>query len=162
MSSRSRILKTLASSTSIHTVPSSLFWAEENETFKAHIRTQSINIFRSLWPFSPLLTWTSWRTWEHWKAGECSSSSGTVPWVLLAGEGYLRWVGVQEEVGVHLGEEVGEVEEASCPQGEGVAGELGPYLQKLAWVEEAGDHQVDPGRGEGLQEQQLPVSARGM
>lgn len=32
MSSRSKILKTLASSTSIQTVPSSLFWAEENQT----------------------------------------------------------------------------------------------------------------------------------
>lgn len=93
-------------------------------------------------------------------AEECSSSSGPALRVPLAAEGYLQWMQAREEVGVHLVEEVG-VEEASCPpEEEVVAGELGPYLQKMAWVEEAGDHQVDPGEGEGLREQQLPVSAR--
>lgn len=84
-----------------------------------------------------------------------------VPRVPLAAEGYLRWMQAQEEVGVHLVEEVG-VEEASCPLEEEVVvvGELGPSLQKMTWVEEAGDHQADPGEGEGLQEQELLVSAR--
>lgn len=93
-------------------------------------------------------------------AEECSSSSGMVLRVPLAAEGYLQWMKAQEEVGVHLVVEVG-VEEASCPLEVEVVvvGELGPYLQMMAWVEEAGDHQVDPGEGEGLQEQQLPVSA---
>lgn len=78
--------------------------------------------------------------------------------VLPAEEGYLRWAGVQEEVAVHLEEGVEEVGEASCLLEE-AAEEVDPYLQKLAWVEEARDHQEDRGRGEGLQEQQLPVSA---
>lgn len=78
--------------------------------------------------------------------------------VLLVGEGCLQWAGVQEEAGVHLEEGVGEAEEASCPQEE-AAGEVGTYLQKLAWVEEAEDRQGDRGGGEGLREQQLPVSA---
>ncbi len=91
-------------------------------------------------------------------AGGCSSSSGRVPGALLVGEGYLRWVRVREEAGDHLEAAAGEVEEASCPQ-EAAAGEVGTSLQKLARVEEAEDHRGDRGRGEGLQEQQLPVSA---
>lgn len=93
-------------------------------------------------------------------AEECSSSSGMVLRVPPAAEGSLQWMQAQEEVGVHLVEEVG-VEEASCPLEEEVAvGELGPYLQKMTWAEEAGDHQADPGEGEGLQEQEPLVSAR--
>jgi len=88
-------------------------------------------------------------------AGECSSSSGTIQGVRPAGEAFLQWVGVQEEEGVPPEEVVGEVEEASCPQG--AAGEVGTYLQKMVWVEEAEGRRG--GRGEGLQEQQLPVSA---
>lgn len=91
-------------------------------------------------------------------AGECSSSSGMVLEAHQVGEGYLRWVRALEEVGDHLEEGVEEVEEASCPQEEG-AGEVGTYLQNLAWVEEAQGHRGDRGQGEGRQEQQLLDSA---
>lgn len=91
----------------------------------------------------------------------CSSSSGMVLRVPLAVEGYLQWTKAQEEVGVHLVEEVG-VEEASCLLEEEavVEEELGPCPRKMAWVEEEGARQVDPGGGEGLREQQLPVSGK--
>lgn len=75
--------------------------------------------------------------------------------MLPVGEGCLRWVGVQEEVGVLPEEAVGEAEEASCPQG--AVGEVGTFLQKLAQAEEAEDHRGVRGRGEDLQEQQLLV-----
>lgn len=86
-------------------------------------------------------------------AEECFSSSGTVPGVLLVVEGHLWWVGVPEEAGDRLEEGVGEVEEASYHQE--VAGK---YQRKLAQVEEAEGHQGDQVGGEGLLEQQLPVS----
>lgn len=89
-------------------------------------------------------------------AEECFSSSGTVPEVLPGVEGRLRWVGVQEEAGDHLEEGVGEVEGASYRQE--VAGEAGRYQRKLAQVEEAEGHRGDRVGGEGLLEQQLPVS----
>lgn len=54
-------------------------------------------------------------------------------------------------------EAVGEVEEASCLQG--AAGEEGTSPRKLARVEEAEDLRGVRGQREGLQEQQLPVSA---
>lgn len=79
-----------------------------------------------------------------------------VPGVLLVVEGFLRLVGVQEEVGAHLGEGAVGVEEASWPQE--VAGEAGTYLQMLAWVEEAQGRREDRGRGVGRLEQQQPVS----
>ena len=79
--------------------------------------------------------------------------------MLLVGEEHLRVVGVLEEVGVRPEEGVEEAAEASCPQEEEEAAEVGTSLQKLAWVEEAEDYQGDRGRGEGLQEQQPPASA---
>ncbi|TNN82673.1 hypothetical protein EYF80_007191 [Liparis tanakae] len=78
---------------------------------------------------------------------------GMIQGVRPAGEEFLQWVGVREEEGVPPEEAVGEVEEASCPQG--AAGEAGTYLQKMVWVEEAEGRRG--GRGEGLQEQQLPT-----
>jgi len=90
-----------------------------------------------------------------WLAGERSSSSEMVPGVLLAAEGFLRLVGVQEGAVAHPEEEAGAAEEASCPQE--VAGEAGTCLQMLAWVEEAEGRREDRGRGVGRLEQQQPV-----
>lgn len=91
-------------------------------------------------------------------AEECFSSSGMAPVVLLAVEGCLRWVGVREEAEGHPAEGAAEAEEASYHREEGV-GEVGPGLQNLARAEEAGGHRGGRGRGEDLQEQQLPASA---
>lgn len=90
-------------------------------------------------------------------AGEYSSSVGTVPWVLPVGEG-RHWGVAVLEVGVHLEEAAAEEEAAAASwlREEVAAVELG--LQNLAKVEEVGDHQVDPGWEEDLQELQL-VSA---
>lgn len=89
-------------------------------------------------------------------AGEYSSSVGSVPWVLPVGEG-CHWGVAVLEVGVHLEEAVAEEAAAASWLREEVAAvELG--LQNLAMVEEVGDHRVDPGWEEDLQELQL-VSA---
>lgn len=84
-----------------------------------------------------------------------SSSLGMVRWVPLV-EGGHHWGVAVLEVGVHLEEVAVEEEEASWFQEEVAAVELG--LQNLAMVEEVGDHRVDPGWEEDLQEPQQPVS----
>lgn len=73
----------------------------------------------------------------------------------LVGEGH-HWGVAVLEVGVHLEEVAVEEEEASWLQEEAAEVELGP--QNLAMEEEVGDHRVDPGWVEDLQEPQQPVS----
>lgn len=82
-----------------------------------------------------------------------------VPGVLLVAEGYLRQVHVQEGVEGRPEEAAGAVVEASCPQEE-VAEGVYPFLQKLAWVEEAEGHQGDQGQVVGRQGQEQPDATR--
>ena len=83
------------------------------------------------------------------------SSWGMVQWVPLVGEEH-HWGVAVLEVGAHLEEVAVEEEEASWLQEEAAAAELGP--QNSAMVEEVGDHLVDPGWAEDLQELQQPFS----
>lgn len=82
-----------------------------------------------------------------------------IPGAPLVAEGCLRQVRVPEEVGDHLVEGAGEVEEASYHQEEGVQ-EESSCLQNLAPVEVAQGRRGGRVQEEDLREQQLlPASA---